>query len=67
MRSNNSRLLVNKVKSLTKNVYLTVTDESRPYWEHLGATYIKSQEKHKLGGTKRKRKRKSKRKTGRRN
>jgi hypothetical protein len=60
--SNNSRLLVNKVKSFTKNVYLSVTEDSKPYWEHLGATYIKSLEKYKLGGTKRKRKkRKSKR------
>jgi len=67
MKSGKSRLLVDIVKSFTENIYLNVTEGSQPYWEtKIGATYISSLEKHKLGGTKRKRKRKTKRKTGRR-
>jgi len=61
-KSRKARLLVDKVKSFTKNVYLSVTDESQPFWEHIGAKYLKSEEKYKLGGTKRKRKGKTKRK-----
>jgi hypothetical protein len=67
MKSGKSRLLVDIVKSFTENIYLNVTEGSQSYWEtKIGATYIPRLAKHKLGGTKRKRKRKTKRKTGRR-
>jgi hypothetical protein len=66
-KSENKNIYLDKVKLFTKNVYLSVTDQSKPFWEHIGAKQLPSEEKYKLGGTKHKkrRKRKSKRKTGR--
>jgi hypothetical protein len=61
-KSRKARLLVDKVKLFTENVYLSVTEDSKPFWQHIGAKYLPNEEKYKLGGTKRKRKRKTKRK-----